>query len=284
MVFKKGNVLKRSDLKNGILNGLSSKRKTKRNSFHASSGFHCPRRNFAHLFLSNKYSWQAKNELYTKIGISVHTAIQNALFLQNKVLFSEYRLPPLKNLNIGGYVDLIGLVDGKISVIEIKTCGKLPTKPNKDHRKQAIVYSIITGFDAYLVYQSRNVADFKGVKIETFKIDTNYQEMLDIMKVYYISELCVQKEKLPPIPAHFKSASSCGYCPFKEKCWGDEKFPFIDISLNEYSDILEEAEELAAKFIDDVNERRNGILAFLSKNGTTTAKKLLKGRLWDGLY
>lgn len=248
----------------------------------ASSAGECPRRNTLHASEEKRVKWTAAAELYTAIGTSVHKVLQDAMFSEEALLYSEYHLPEIDGLNLGGYVDAIALVEGKIAVVEIKTCGKLPNEPRSEHRTQALIYSAITGLPAFILYQSRNVAGYdRQPLLKAYRVIATDEELVSILASLVVSTLAIRQERLLPIPAHFTGAKDCGFCPFKDFCWTGEKGQWSEVTADEYGQLLEEAEQRAKAIVDDKKKRRNGILKFLSRYGTVYAKKMLLNETWS---
>jgi hypothetical protein len=206
----------------------------------------------------------AASSFYFANGNASHDVIADGFDKAGILVCSEFHLPDV-GLNLGGRIDNVIEVDGGYALVEIKTCGTLPTKAKPQNLAQAMVYSLITGIDRiFIFYISRSVASFDGrLKSAEFEVVPSQEDLASTayrMCVAYFSTL---SKKCPPIPPHITARSHCGFCPFQEKCWGDKEFAGVeDMTAREFEKVhttaLEHSERLmrtrAARRIQSVAE------------------------------
>lgn len=226
--------------------------------------------------------------MYKKMGDSIETLILDALYEQNVLLFRQFHLPDV-GLDLGGYIDGIIILNGKLHVLEIKTCGALPGTPKPQHLHQAAIYSAITGFPALIYYVSRHVASFDGVlKQSDFFIPAHG----DVQKVAIfraaVAHLSILEGVTPNIPSHILKAAQCGFCPLVPQCWdGAERTGWPeDVGHVLALKITRDAKVLTDAILDPVtaSERRNGIVKHISRIGNGFAKSVLRDKEWNTLF
>lgn len=246
---------------------------------YASSAGICARRNWFNANLPERQSTVTPaSTLYMAIGEAVHKEVQDALFRLGVLLFSEYNLPPV-GFNIGGRIDAIIVLEGKIVGVEIKTCGTLPSKPKFEHIQQANIYSAISGLPVFLLYVSRNVASYNGaLMMREFSVDSDPEEALFRVA---LSQIMSTESVLPSeIPEGYEENRECRFCPFKSKCWTHDPHP--SVSLEKYKEYMARAKTMTASVMDGRRNRLNGVLVFLQRHGTVHARMILEGS-WDDL-
>lgn len=256
---------------------------------HAGDSGFCSRSTVLNASYSGPGSNDAKSMLYMRIGSAVHDLIQNSLFKSGHLMFKEYKVMDI-GVNLGGYVDIIAFINGRLTILELKTAGtSLPPTIKDGHRQQASIYSIITGLPAEVVYISRNVAGFDGRPlIKTYPLSLTRQDAADIMFQTVYAYLAVNNDVVGPIPAHMNE-SKCGYCSYKEFCWRGGEVPngLRKATNKEHRQMIIEANETVEKLLDPVamNERRTFLFNFLRDHGTEHAQKLFKETEdWTTLY
>ncbi len=212
------------DLK--IMRVLTSEGKSpwgsKRRNLFCSDAAHYTRKAVALVAMTNIFEPRTITlNLYHGMGNAAHDAIQNKLKDAGILHMAEgyLKIPQLGNL--GGYVDAVVNIDGRLSVIEIKTCGKLPTLPRPEHAAQGALYGAVLGIkDVYILYVSRSVADWQGNPlIRLLKVDPEQQPKA-LMRTAYAAK-CLSARIIPPTPSYIDN-SKCRFCPFKEACNDNE--------------------------------------------------------------
>lgn len=229
---------------------------------------------------------------YMSIGVAVEDLLIHAWKQQEILLFEQYRLPDV-GLNVRGYIDAVIYLHGQVYVVEVKSCSKLPSKPNAKHESQALIYSIITGLPAKIVYFSRSVADWRGnLQMRVFDLESveesKKRAVFQQVVVGYISK---ERGVIPPRP--FEKVGDgdnlpphCEYCDFEDYCWQSQEKPIdlpeIQRNSNEFYDIILESSDIVDEIMerDTMRKRRNGVLKFLSQNAQTVAGKNLKNAKW----
>jgi len=258
----------------------------------ASQVGHCPRKGAIEATLKTKRVFSAASRVYCDIGVTAEELIIRAWDKRNRLLFSQYKLPTIREypkLNMGGYVDAIAVQDGKIRAVEIKTCGELPSKPKHDHLSQVLLYSAVTGFPASLFYLSRSVADWSGI-LKTVQFDIPHDQTALEHHMYnaVLARLCIEKGFIPNKSSKLTKKSHCGLCTHIGFCWSDDvktKANGSSLVIPDIHDMLplaNQALEITKKIMQpkSVLGRNNGILKHLSRHGTRAAKELLSGRTW----
>lgn len=261
----------------------------------ASQVSHCPRKGALEATIKERRSFNASNKMYCEIGNTVESLILKGWEERNRLLFSQYKLPDIrefKDLNLGGYIDAIALQGTKIRSVEIKTCGALPLKPRQDQESQALLYSAFTGFPATLLYFSREVADWNGsLKVQQFDYQFDEEELRHYMFNAVYARVCIRDGIIPDKSTKINVKSHCFYCNFIDYCW-DESFDekvmlkrhrLSQPTITENIKATEEALKITDKVMSPENiiSRKNGILKHLSRFGTKAAKELLSGTTWS---
>lgn len=221
----------------------------------------------------------AANSTYYALGNAIEDLVMKGLMKEGALFFREFRLPDV-GLNLGGYIDGIIMVGGRIRVLEVKSCGELPAHPKLEHQAQAMVYSAITGLPPTLLYFSRSVADFSGtLKIREFALTPSIDEVKStLFQVAYARE-AIDAGIIPEIPAHFTGEKNCGWCPWKSHCWNGEPLPRPVVSPDQHVDLVTKAKARVDALTDPdaMTRRRNGVLRHVSKHGYDAAKEALAG-------
>jgi hypothetical protein len=229
-----------------------------------------------------KIHTSATGEMYKTLGIAIEKEIIDGLYKSGKLLFSGYHLPELDYLNLGGIVDAIIILNGKIYGLEIKSCGTMPKTIKSEHKAQVAIYSVLLGLPMIVLYQSRNVVEnwTSGLSMEQFVYTSNpLQTIKKICRMQASMEMCI----LPTIGKQTQSSTVCKRCSFNYYCWTDPKSIYdYEVSKTLELDKMEtRTQELVDRIFNETEVRRNGILKHISKHGTTTARKLLENSNWS---
>jgi hypothetical protein len=259
----------------------------RRERMYASDSGFCERQAALNATSEGLSNQTAASTAYFEIGSRIEEVVLDALFNQGALLFKQYRLPDV-GLNLGGFIDGIITVAGRIRVLEVKSCGALPDKPKGPHAAQALVYAAITGLPASLLYFSRNVAKFGGqLLIREFELDEAYGEKRAALFRAVYARMAMDAGVIPDKPAHILNEAACGFCNFTNVCWGGEALPTGSkpITPRQAHEMVAKANELVDHLMSpaEVADRRRGILSHISRAGNDNAKKLLAGTDWNEL-
>ena len=251
--------------------------------FYASDAGFCPRQAALKSRGGGEIDNPASFNAYCELGNTIEALVLGALTSTGNLLFKQYRIPDI-GLNLGGKIDGIIVSDGKLRVLEIKSCGELPkTDPKPEHKAQALIYSAVTGLPASVLYFSRDVVDFKGsLMLKEFPLDDLVDEKRATIYRAALAYFSTRKGILPDIPSHLTTAKDCGHCPFKDFCWDGVATVTTDLkppSGPEGEKLVEQATLFTENFFSNqvVADRRNGIIKHLQTNGGQTARDVLKG-------
>lgn len=252
------------------LENFSYSQSGKRTSLWPSDAGHCARRTTLTLKSENlKSTVDFPKELTFKMGHTVENLVLQVLFEQDVLLWKDYNLPTLK---IGGYemrgrIDGIVWDNGKVKILEIKSCNALPTEPSKENYAQAQIYSAITGLDAIVLYVSRNPYTRKeGVKARQFNLSFDPAPIENLFKG-------IQSFETDTLTPKLAMRSLCGFCPFVGFCWNKEPNPDFE-SLKEIETL--NVSVRVERFMAYQENRRNGILKHIEASGSKLAKSVLK--------
>lgn len=274
------------DLLETVENGLKSiEYQNFGGRIHASSSGYCARRGALEATYTGDKEFEATSALYFKLGIALEEAVLDSLNKQKRLFFSQYHLPETP-INLGGKVDGITLYNGKLHTLEIKSCGTLPTKPSLEYLSQLYIYSAVTGLPGLLLYVSRHVQDYKtgnSLKMKYFDMGFNLAESKRVIKSCATAYFCSKNGLLPEIPEYITSEKDCGYCYFKDRCWGMEMPHLEPMTEIEDKHIAATVDKFTEHFMspDEIKKRRNGVLKYLSKSGNKNAQFYLDGEDWS---
>lgn len=284
-------VLKQVSVAKAIVRSLEETYPVNRkNRLHAGDAGFCSRQSVLNASYQGEGRSDAKSMLYMKIGSAVHDLVQNGLYKAGHLMFKEYRVADI-GINLGGYIDAIVFLEDRLMILEFKTAGStLPGDIKEGHRQQATIYSAITGLEAQVVYISRNVAGYDGnVLIKAIPMVNTKEMMADVMFQAAYSHFALNMGVVGPVPAHMLE-SKCGYCGYKQFCWHGAGVPDTNAvkpaTVKQHKELIGLAKEVVDEMVDPVkmDERRNSVLSYLSKNGTEHAQKLLATREWSELF
>lgn len=206
-----------------------------RDRIYGANAAFCPRQNF--LFSRNDWigeeaSYDAASCFYMAIGDGIERALSEGLQRQDRLIYNNLYLPDC-DPDVGGKVDLVYLDDrDRIAIAEVKSTGRVPNEPKPGHWEQAMTYAAIGGFDVVnLIYVGRNVRDRNGIIIKVFELEVNEEALIGVLEKICESQIAIEEGWLPEIPLTFRQSRECGYCFFKDFCWGNDddkpKFPTL---------------------------------------------------------
>lgn len=214
-VIRQGNPFSQTDPIVAFLNNHSKLEQTDRHGrlYSSEAGF-CSRKAYFNATLQFESTFDISNHFYTKIGNAIHDVVKAAFKNSNALLAEEAKVPDV-GLNLGGYIDIVAEVSGITRVVEIKSCGKLPTVPKLDHYAQAHLYSALSGLPVTILYVSRNVASYDG-KLQTAIFNYEQADPKPLFNAI-LASLAVSYNVTPEVP--FDADSQCRHCPHFDKCW-----------------------------------------------------------------
>lgn len=166
----------------------------------------------------------ATSAAYMAIGVGLEDMLAGALKRNNRLLAQGQRLVLMPEVKISGKIDLIVFDhDDELALVEVKTCGQLPTEPSPNYLAQIQTYAAVSGIHrCWLTYISRNVRDSftEKLSMRTFPVDTSEAVLKGRLQTALISRKAADAGKLPPVPATFRKHTECHYCEFRDHfCW-----------------------------------------------------------------
>jgi hypothetical protein len=222
---------------------------------------------------------EASKYAYCEIGIAIEKIVLDGIDNDGYLVKRDVKLPAIRGLNLGGYIDAIAIQKGKIFCLEVKSVGNItPTSPISSfksyytHKNQALVYAAITGLDASLLYFSRNPAGWNGwLNIKqfdfTFAEDSSQIKQALFNTVY--ARMCLDNSVLPEPSLELTSKSRCGFCDYKYQCWNDEpivselvapdtttRHDLFTRALSSTEKLMEKAGERRVKFINRLRRKK----------------------------
>lgn len=182
------------------------------------AGF-CARRN---VLLENN-DWidgdvNAAGRGYMAIGVAFENLLAESLMRNDRLIVQSMRLVPFPQFKISGKIDLVVFDQrNELALIEVKTCGDLPTEPKPTHLAQIQTYAAVSGIhNCYLTYMSRNLNPLKPIPMRSFQVDTSDEALVGVLSIAALSRLAIAEKVLPPVPAHFRKHTECHYCEFRD--------------------------------------------------------------------
>lgn len=170
----------------------------------------------------------ASTQFYFKIGNAFEKVVKQAFTKSGMTFIDEFRIEERltpHTPSVSGRIDFLVQDDNteEMTLIELKSCGKLPDKPKPAHVAQLKTYLFLTGAShGVLFYISRNVANFKGeLQAIAFDIKPTTDEFVEVGLEIAIGALGASTDILPQIPDHMKKYK-CGFCPLVNFCWDNQ--------------------------------------------------------------
>jgi hypothetical protein len=166
----------------------------------------------------------ATSNAYMSIGVALETMLAQGLHKAGRLVGTQVRLPIMAEVYVSGFIDIVCFdSQDELSLIEVKSCGKLPTEANPVHLAQIQFYAAASGLRrAWLTYISRDVRSEFGSRLaqRTFAVDCGEEALRSRLQVAATSRLAADAATLPPVPAHFRKHTECHYCEFRDAyCW-----------------------------------------------------------------
>ena len=174
------------------------------------------------------FNMQPSTRTYMAIGVALENLLAEGLKEKGKLIAQNPYLVAMPEVKIRGKIDLVIFdSEDELALVEVKSCGELPSAPNPQHLAQIQLYCAVSGVHrAWLTYISRKVQDQNAwgpnISIRSFRVDTGEIPLTYRLYVALLSNLAISKGKLPLPPAHFRKTEECRYCPFLDFCWKKE--------------------------------------------------------------
>jgi hypothetical protein len=260
-----------------ITRGLTTSYPIKRKKFYARDISHCYRQAASFLLVSEEFKadGSAAGSFYMNTGTAVHDTIAQAFRQAGVSVAEEFKLAEM-GLTVGGRIDNIIKLGDEYAIVEIKTCGELPSSPKPEHKAQAMFYSLATGIrKVFVLYASRSIASFGGdLKMTEYELVTTDDELYEVAFNASVSYFSALSGKRPPMPTYFTARSKCGFCPFMDKCWDGATLDGVeDMTPSEFLKVTSLASDFAKRLMGTIEARRiqtEGTLARLIEQAKET--------------
>lgn len=235
----------------------------KRPYLYGSDAGFCARRNV----LVENNTWldanlNAAGAAFMTIGVALENLLAESLRRSDNLLVQGARIQTMKELFISGKMDLVVFdSQGELALVEVKTCGELPTEPKPAHLAQIQTYSAVTGIRrSWLTYISRRIIPLKPLQLRTFQVDTSDAALAKVLTIAAVSRLAADAKVLPPMAATFRKHTECHYCEFRDHfCWGgkgeEPVSPMRELTPAEYVGIVFQGATLADALVQDCSRR-----------------------------
>ncbi len=225
------------------------------------------------------------SSFYFAIGTAVHEIIDKAIKPVSMATELSVRHP----IGINGRIDNIILDNhGNVRIVDTKTCGKLPIKAKPSHVNQVATYALISGIRyASILYFSRSVATWNG-ELQVTEIPVILTDELLLQNAKVMAESVIfTRDKVIPQWTMKPYKSHCGWCNFKDLCWGES---VNDIEANQVlhptkshwnwipvmtPELMERRNKAADLLISQMDERFNLTLAMIETEGNEFGKKII---------
>lgn len=205
----------------------------------------------------------AGSSYYTEIGNAIHAVVKRRLRDAGHLLAEEARISAL---GLSGFVDIVANYDGAPRIIEVKSCGKLPTTPHASHFAQASIYGAFTGLPFDILYVSRNVLGFNGqLQTSVFSYPAPTTPSMALVTAVHAA-VCVNRRIVPDKP--FGNDSECRFCDHYDICWAGKTPPTLPFATPaEQGEAMALAMKIASRFMrpENIAWRKSAFLAQLSK-------------------
>lgn len=233
----------------------TSPRDSVREKFHGGDVGGCARKAVLHTQIAETEKLGLETHLYFSIGNAIHETVQKILAQKEDLLLSsevsvyDDRIGPPLLMPLHGYIDNVIQMKKSIKLVEVKSCGQLPSYPKFWHKRQLNTYMLMTGVTSgFLIYVTRRVGSFGNPSIKIFEISNGYE---DAALQAATATVYANAQFLPPIPDDLAKASDCGFCPFKKFCWsnGRLKIALKAPAHKKYLELSQKSTELAKSLV-----------------------------------
>lgn len=241
-IFKKGKpkTIEFSGSKTGmeplLTNGLVRQAPLFRDRLFPSNSAECPRQGAAGFMFDKDYivDLSPSSTFYFHIGDAIQAAVEEALKGAGLFIAREWHLTGkelVPNFKVSGRADIIIRDNkGELALVEVKSCGKLPEQPKRNHEAQAVTYALLSGLDkVYVLYISRTPATFDGrINQVWFEIEIDQAKLLKVARILATGLVFGEAKILPAPPASIRPSSDvCTYCPLKTYCWEGKSLSYL---------------------------------------------------------
>lgn len=228
----------------------------------------CARRNV----LLEKNEWvdsnvNAAGTAFMAIGVALENQLAEALRRGGSLVVQGHRTVDMPELPIRGKYDLVVFdSQDELAIIEVKTCGELPTEAKPTHLAQIQMYAAISGIEScWLTYISRKIVPLQPLQTRTFAVECGADALTQRLQIAALSRAAADLGWLPPQPPTFRKHTECHYCEFRDFfCWGK----------------AETATRPATQPTSPLREATPGELVVLDTGAATLAQKLYGERGW----
>ena len=167
------------------------------------------------------------------IGQAIHEFVQN-LIGDKCVAIEPHIVLKIDNYSIEGHIDLL-INLGQLTIVDIKTFHRSEKYdierylPNPHHIEQLSIYCSITNlWNAQLLYIERNTFEPLFYELEEEVLRESAARMQDkVINLTMLEEQQILPERLPKkwdkYNGYEKLDWQCGYCQFKNYCFGSEE-------------------------------------------------------------
>ena len=234
----------------------------KRTYLWGADGGLCPRKNLFNQEQPVPFQYYPSTKGYMVYGIAIEDMLAKALDDHGRLIKQDIRLVELQStlmphLRISGKMDIIALDhEMQPALLEIKTCGPLPSKPKNNHRVQLETYAAVSGFNrCYLTYVSRAVSTggARGkLACITFPIEITREVIFERFYMAALSQHSMDCRRAVPVPSHFRKSHECIWCDFSDYCWPYDNSPVP--AFNEKG--LKTAKHISINTADELAKQR----------------------------
>lgn len=236
-----------------------------RSKIYGSNAGLCERQTAGLLLLSDEHEahLNAASQFYFSIGSTYETLVKRALEREGILLVDEMPIElDIGNTSVSGRIDFV-IEDPNnhdMVLVELKSCGKLPTQPKYHHLAQLQTYLLLSGLPRGLLwYISRSVADYTGkVSQVVFEVEPTEDEFHQVALSLARGAIFAKEGAIPPIPAHMRKYK-CGFCPLVPYCWDGEDISLeaIEPGTKLLNTLLNEADQTVKWLLDERPDRLN---------------------------
>ena len=217
----------------------------KRTYLWGADGGLCPRKNLFNQEYPVPFQYYPSTKGYMAYGVAIENMLAKALDKHGRLIKQDIRLVELQSelmphLRISGKMDIIALDhEDQPALLEIKTCGPLPSKPKNNHRVQLETYAAVSGFNrCYLTYVSRKVSTggARG-KLDciTFPIEITPNVIFTRFYMAALSQHSMDCRRCPPVDPTFRKSHECIFCDFVDYCWPHDESPVQPFTAKGYN-------------------------------------------------
>ena len=227
-----------------------------------SDGCLCPRKNLFNQEFPQGQVFTPANIGYMAMGVALEDMLAKAYRKHGRLFAANPYLVPLESelipkIKLRGKIDLvISDFEDQLALVEVKSCGPLPSKPKTNHVVQAETYGAVSGINrVYLTYISRKVSSsgWGGrIDVRTFDIPITRNVIYTRFYQACMSTICMAAKKTVAVDPTFTKSRECAWCPFQEHCWPIDASPLPYLEGQQ----LKNAKHLAINAAEELSARR----------------------------